>query len=248
MNENDIKNNIINKWKKIDSKYKEPKYFICRVCKCKNHIHDMKKIVANCSFGGGILNRYKCSNCGVIFGPLKFMELSQLDMIKDYIDVYKIFSEGNTYNNEISAFHLLKPNKNKIYLDVGCGSNSKVVANLNKNGYNVFGYDYLSSNGNKIINNVSDLLKYKFDGIFSNNTIEHVIDPINEFLFYKNILKNDGLMVHCTPCYKYCYEKSRFHVHFFVDDSINYLCKNTGFNIINKIDDGVIIKWIFSVH
>jgi ubiquinone/menaquinone biosynthesis C-methylase UbiE len=53
-----------------------------------------------------------------------------------------------------------------------------------------------------------------FDGIFSNNVIEHFRDPVAQFEEFRRVLKPGGVMAHSSPCYEYAYSCTRFHTLF----------------------------------
>ena len=54
----------------------------------------------------------------------------------------------------------------------------------------------------------------KFDGLFSNNVIEHFRTPVTQFRAFRDRLKPSGRMAHSTPCYRYLYPITRFHTVF----------------------------------
>ena len=41
-----------------------------------------------------------------------------------------------------------------------------------------------------------------FAGIFSNNVIEHLLRPVDEFRYFHRIMAPGGLMAHASPCYQ----------------------------------------------
>jgi hypothetical protein len=45
------------------------------------------------------------------------------------------------------------------------------------------------------------------------------------------ILQEGAHMAHTTPCYRYCYEFSRFHLYFFTGRSLEFLGKRTHLRI-----------------
>lgn len=245
-----IKNRIAERWQVIDSKLNFANRIVtCGICNYSNAVNTFKKIIATCLFGGGTLERYYCPQCGVIFGPIKMFDLSDEEFNAEYEEIYSIYEEGDTSSNEIAAFNSMNPLKDKIYLDYGCGSVPRALIKLRDMGYNVYGYEpYSDSNYEFIIKDIRSLQKIKFDGIFSNNVIEHFRYPIDDLSFMKILLKPTiGLMAHATTNHVYAYEYSRFHLYFFTGNSINYLATNSGFNLINKTYSGDSCCYIMSL-
>jgi len=52
----------------------------------------------------------------------------------------------------------------------------------------------------------------RFDGIFSNNVLEHFRHPVQELQRMERLLHEGGSMAHATPCFEYLYEYTRFHL------------------------------------
>ena len=67
-------------------------------------------------FNGGKIIRYVCPDCGVIFGPTKFVNQGQKGIDEDYWVHYLGFNEGDSFYKEERAFYMLKPEKDKVYL------------------------------------------------------------------------------------------------------------------------------------
>lgn len=211
---------------------------------CGNSISTLNIITleSHCIFGGGKLIRYKCQKCDVIFGPTKFLKLSPFMVAMEYKQLYRRYTEGDTTKYEIRAFKLLNPNKKKKYLNYGSGLWSKSIELLRSEGWDICGYEPYAKNNNikkdYIFSSKEDVSKHKFDGIFSHNVIEHLFNPMDEFHFMKSILANNtSRMSHSTACYKYMYEYSIFHVHFYTGRSIDYVARNIGMKISKRIND-----------
>ena len=58
-----------------------------------------------------------------------------------------------------------------------------------------------------------------FDGVFSNNVIEHLFDPADAFSDFAANLRPGGRMAHASPCYAYSFAFTRFHVFFPTGDA-----------------------------
>jgi len=199
----------------------------CGICKYKNKVKNFETIETDCIFEGGHLVRYICPECGVIFGPLKFSDQNEAEFNDDYTVHYSGFSEGDSTEKEIMNFKLLNPSKDKIYLNYGCGCWSHSLKKLHEDGYTVYGYEPYSPDFNNkyLITDKNILINMRFDGIFSNDLLEHLQDPIKELIFMKSLLKNSSAkMAHSTGCYKYLNEYTRFHMYFFTGRSLDVIC------------------------
>lgn len=232
------------KWQLIDhlsvEEEKPDDIITCKICGNKHRRSEYEIKEAECIFNGGHLKRYICPDCGVIFGPGKFEALGQKGIEEDYRIHYLGFDEGNSINKEERAFYMLKPEKGRRYLNYGCGKWSKSLQELREHGYDVYGYEpYAPEIDNPyLITDKDQLKKMRFDGIYSNDVLEHLLDPVNDLIFMKSILIYPwGKMSHCTSCYIYKYEFTRFHTHFFTGDSIRVLTQKAGLEIEDYCDD-----------
>jgi hypothetical protein len=199
-----------------------------------------KPIMAHCRFGGGTLLRYECTKCGGIFGPEKMLRLTPQELAEEYELHYRIFSEGDTTSLEKQAFAALNPRRDGVYLNYGSGAWSRALPELRAEGWNVLGYDpHVASAADYIIRDESVLRSMRFDGLISNNLIEHLADPVAAFCEMKSLLKDDNsVMAHATPCYTYSYEYTRFHLFFYTGRSVEWLCREAGLEIRSQADEG----------
>jgi hypothetical protein len=170
---------IEQRWKIIDSfdKIRFNNYeFSCQICNGKINTSTAMQYRTECIFKGGSLIRFECPSCGCIIGPLKMLELDKATFDLDYFQHYSVFSEGDTTEDEKFTFYQMEPQKNKRYLNYGCGAWSNSMNELRAEGYDVYGYEpYTNKYGNPyIIASLNELDKLQFDGIFSNNVIECV--------------------------------------------------------------------------
>lgn len=232
------------KWKEIDNHLGEVEkaddILECNICgfSQKRVSYEIKE--TECVFNGGHLTRYVCPQCGVIFGPTKFLAQGQKGIDEDYWVHYLGFSEGDSSYKETRAFYMLHPTKEGIYLNYGCGHWSKSMQQLRSEGYNVYGYEPYSPDIDNpyMITSKEQLQRMRFDGIYSNDLLEHLIDPIEDLKFMSTLLFNaESKMAHCTACYIYKYEFTRFHTHFFTGDSVRVLAENSGLQIVDYCDD-----------
>ena len=88
------KENLINRWKKLSQIYS--KFLKCPICDFYNEIDLFKIYKSNDIFYAGELIRYECPNCNLIFGDLRFLNLSRDEIKQDYIDLYSFYEEGDT--------------------------------------------------------------------------------------------------------------------------------------------------------
>lgn len=232
------------KWQLIDGeteRIEKPEDILhCKICGNEERRDSYQKKITECRFNGGTLVRYICPKCGVIFGPTKFSALTQDEINDDYSTHYMGFQEGDSTKKELDAFYMLKPDKNKMYLNYGCGSWSKSLQQLRAEGYQVYGYEpYAPETDNPyMVTDKEKISKMRFDGIYSNDVIEHLINPVEEFIFMKGLLKDKhSKMSHSTSCYIYKHEVTRFHTHFFTGKSIEVLCEKAGLNIIERVNE-----------
>jgi hypothetical protein len=204
----------------------------CPICDEKISQH-FKVISSVDRFFGGTLIRWKCPTCSVIFGPKKILEMSQESLGLEYALLYSHYPEGDTTLAALSAFQFLNPDKKGMYLDFGTGGEwSRTVEALRAQGFDVYGYDpYSTSKSKYVFNNITDLATMKFDGVMTNNVLEHLIDPVTTNQTISKILKENGTLVHATACFEYVYEWSRFHTFFFLERSAEVLAEKSGFKI-----------------
>ncbi|MGY4171655.1 class I SAM-dependent methyltransferase [Bradyrhizobium sp. USDA 4529] len=211
----------------------------CIICSHTAQHGAFEKVVDQCIFGGGTLERYKCQECDTIFGPMKYLDLPEDVVSLDYALLYSRYSEADLTEVEIHAFESLKPTKAGRYLNWGCGAWSKSVQELRAQGWDVTGYEpSAGAVAGEYVVTKREELSPPYDGIFSNNVIEHFRDPIGQFREFAALLSEDGAMAHSSPCYVYCYGYTRFHVYFPIGRSIEELASRTGFEVADRSNVG----------
>jgi len=236
---------------KIFSKYflsnlfiKDFSYFkYCPVCKNKLK-NDLPSYSSKCIFSGARLYRYQCNKCDLIYGPSLMLKKSMKHLSNEYKQHYRAYSEGDSTDLEIMAFKCLNPSRNKVYLNYGAGSWSRTSKILKSQGYNIVNFDPHSTSNSEIISSYPQLLKYKFDGIFLNNVMEHFRYPIKELKIMYKLLKHNGKIVNATPCYEYLYEYTRFHFFFYLGKSKIIIHEKANFKNIKYISNGDVFKCI----
>ncbi|MEA5462706.1 class I SAM-dependent methyltransferase [Leptothoe sp. PORK10 BA2] len=214
----------------------------CPLCNQNLKGTSLQVFESHCIFGGGDLLRYQCPHCDVIFGPTKILHLSPKALSREYFWHYQAYSEGDSTQLELRAFYAMKPKRNGLYLNWGAGRWSNTLQILRAEGWNVLGYDPFSppsTDTDLYIQDENQLSNHNFDGIFSNNVLEHLQDPIADILKMKAILKDEGSMVHATPCFEYMYEYTRFHVFFFLGRSRQLLAEQAAMELKEHYRDGI---------
>jgi len=88
----------------------------------------------------------------------------------------------------------------------------------------------------------------RFDGIFSNNALEHLRYPAHELSMMRALLNKGCKMSHATPCFEYLYEFSRFHLFFFLGRSRAILAEKAGLHIDDFVSDGEFKNIILSMR
>jgi hypothetical protein len=185
-------------------------------------------IVAGSSFEfiyGKPIVRYKCSFCDVIFGPMEWIYMSKQELGAKYMELFNTgWKEADSTGPEWESFSALSPQPNKKYLNWGAGASNRTAELAKDNNFNVSNYDPFNSNNN----NNSVVVNGLYDGIFSNNVIEHLQNPIADLLYMKSFLNPNGKMAHATGCYKYVAECSIFHLYFLCGKSAGILAAKIG--------------------
>lgn len=241
-----IRNQIFQKWSLVD--FMSERNFSdgeqlrrCPLCGHESLDKNFRKMRAHCAFGGGDLLRHVCPVCAVIFGPDKMFRLTDAELSQEYEWHYKVYEEGDSTEQEVRAFHALHPSKTGVYLNYGAGNWSRSVQRLRSEGWNVWAFEPHSSaamQAEGLITSREQLNAVSFDGIFSNNVLEHFRYPERELAKIAALLKPDGRMAHATPCYEYHYEYTRFHLFFFTGSSRHTLLSMAGLKELDFICDG----------
>jgi transposase-like protein len=205
--------------------------------------------VSECQFAGGRLERYQCPDCDLVFGPMKMLDLTEQQLATEYRVLYATYSEANSTASETRSFNACEPKRAGIYLNWGCGAWSETIDELRGTGWDVWGYEPTVPPQSPYVAGSHAEISAKFDGIFSNNVIEHLRDPITEFSIMRSYLKPSGAMTHSTPCYELAYENTRFHLFFYLGRSVELLAAKTGLKVIDRQSDGEYLSVTFrAVH
>ena len=102
---------------------------------------------------------------------------------------------------------------------------------LKSNGYNIYGYDKFVKNEN-VLNNIDNM---KFDIIYTNNFIEHIINPIADIQKILLHLNDNGYLIIMSDCFdEYKIEYTHYHLYFYTGESFNILCNKLNLDIIES--------------
>jgi hypothetical protein len=217
----------------------------CIVCDHESPPDGFEILTDTCVFGGGRLERYRCPICDCVFGPQKILDLDESFVSRDYELLYSRYSEADNTADEIRTFRSVATAPG-VYLDWGCGGVwSRAVSALRAEGWDVWGYEPSAPKPGDFVVNSRDEISGKFDGLFSNNVIEHFREPVAQFRDFHGLLKPGALMAHASPCYDYSYTYTRFHTLFLLGRSPEVLAKRTGFEIVDVIRDGQYVSHVF---
>lgn len=233
-------------WHALDKAYEKilPTIEVnCIICGFSGFRDKYHVKTSRCMFGGGQLERYQCPKCDAIFGPQKYLDLDDDTVDLDYRLLYSRYKESDSTQNEIRTFNYLNPKGNQLFLNWGCGDWCQTIPTLRSNGFDVWGYEpALSSRQDYVVKSKNEI-SATFDGIFSNNVIEHFRDPLAQFKEFRRLLKPGGAMTHSSPCYFYSYEFTRFHTLFLLGKSPYVLAERTGFTAEKVAEDGEYIAF-----
>ena len=210
----------------------------CFICDQELDLNKCTKFDTKCFILNLPIIRYECYHCNLIFGDLNYIAWDQNTIKLKYQEAYLSYKEGDTFTAELHAFNSLSPNKNGTYLNFASGQLNKTNQYLQNLGYNVYGFEPYSYSGNdkSIITSFQQLKSYKFDGIFANNAIEHLQNPIQDMAFLRSLLKPNGAVTQTTGCYSYRYEFTCFHFFYFIGESLKILSQKAGYVDLIKLD------------
>jgi len=227
---NASKERQIERWKKIQRQC--PINLTCIICEYTELNEKFQQLYSDDMFNACKLILHKCPSCGLIFGDLRFLDLTEKEINDDHDDLYSYYTEGDTVPYilcNLNSLNIFK-NKNVSYLDYACGIGSMIPI-LKNLGYNINGYDKHVKNEN-VLNNLNDM---KYDVIYANNFIEHVTDPIADIQKILNHLNDNGYLILMSDCFdEYKIEYTHYHLYFYTGDSFNILCDKLNLVIIES--------------
>jgi hypothetical protein len=235
---------IRNRWSMADALESKlstlsPAELTCPLCAHSAPKAAFQEYLSHCIFAGGRLLRHGCPNCQVIFGPVKMLELNDQELGEDYQQHYSVFEEGDSSVQERRAFLSLQPSRQGTYLNYGAGRWSDTTQKLRNEGWDVYAYDpYAEDSRQSHALTTADLEHQRFDGIFSNNVLEHLRHPVADLRRQASLLKPQGSLALATPCFSYLYEFTRFHLFFYTGRSRTFLLEQAGLMETDFMEDG----------
>jgi hypothetical protein len=194
-----LQNDTLVRWQILDAiddlLYPPHTPVTCPVCGNSAPKSTLAVKTADCIYNGGRLDRFECPRCGAIFGPLKMLVMNQAQLATEYRQCYSVFSESSdTEELERSAFFDLSPDFDGVYLNYGAGAWNKTSEHLRSQGYKVYDYEpYAPATDSPwLLRSQEELRQLKFDGIFSNDLIEHLRNPVEALRSMADLLKQGG--------------------------------------------------------
>jgi hypothetical protein len=164
------------------------------------------------------------------------LEVSEALLRVDYALLYEDCSEADGMSVDAAAPTSIG----------GCGRWSRTAGELRAQGYDAWGFEPAAppADGSFVVGDRAAVTG-RFDGLFSNNVIEHMLRPVEEFRFFHGVLKPGARMAHASPCYRDAYACTRFHTLFLVGDSPAVLAERSGFRATDREEDGEFVNVVF---
>lgn len=247
-----LRHQIAIKWDlihRIEALKDAPEELTCALCQHSGPAPTFTPFESQCIFEGGAIVRHQCPECDVIFGSAPMLALSAEELTQEYEWHYRVFTEGDSTEQELRAFHALNPDKDKKYVNWGSGAWSNTINVLRAEGWQVYGFEPHGSavgGSDAVLTSMEQLEHLQPNGIFSNNVLEHLRHPVAELKAMANLLPSDGLMSHATPCFEYRFEFTRFHLFFFLGRSRSLLARQAGLQIQDYQVEGDFMNLVLS--
>jgi len=96
--------------------------------------------------------------------------------------------------------------------------------------------------GVPVFGNLADLKPGTYDGIFTNDVLEHFQTPVETTRFLGTLLKPNGLLCHRTPCFTYCCEWWSWHVIFPLGRSVDILAERAGYVLVKRDGKAIVLR------
>ena len=247
-----LRHQIAVKWDlihRIEALKDAPAVLTCALCQHSGPAPSFTLFESQCIFEGGAIVRHQCPECDVIFGSAPMLALSAEELTQEYEWHYRVFTEGDSTEQELRAFHALGPDRDKKYVNWGSGAWSNTIDVLRAEGWQVYGFEPHGSavgGSDAILTSMEQLVQLQPHGIFSNNVLEHLRHPVAALQAMANLLPADGLMSHATPCFEYRFEFTRFHLFFFLGRSRSLLAREAGLQIQDYQVEGDFMNLVLS--
>lgn len=185
-------------------------------------------------------DKYFCLDCGHLFA--NWMNGKDIGSLYASIEQEEVLHENDRkeLQKEMMLLGLKYYNGKGNILDFGCGANFNASRELNAYACDIMPrlpYDDKFFQYDKY-----QVHKYNnfFAVISSVDVLEHLNDPVQDFLYFNRMLKPDGVMVHFSPMIEHIplygsHADTAFHTCFVSKKSLKLLCEKTGFKLIEKV-------------
>jgi hypothetical protein len=202
----------------------------CIVC---NHTQEKVEVIRAKGkiFTSNDVIRVKCENCSSIFGPISIIKTENLEYY--YKLAYSFFKEGDTSGMQRDVLLALKPTKSGKYLNYACGIvwGTHLQRLIDTYNFDIYGYDFtIKDPTDRLLNKLDDSMV--FDGLGSNNYIEHIQKPYDQFREWNRMLKIGATMVH-QGCFAYDIGFTPFHILYLSEKGLKIICEKTGFELLS---------------
>lgn len=229
-------------------KLKMNKHNKCLICNSSN-IGDLKNYTST--------HLVKCSDCSFVFSE-------RIPTTEELIKHYEGYGRDEflspitikRYHEILDTFEPFR--KTNKLIDVGCGIGYFLEV-AKERGWDVYGTEFTdkaveicTNKGIKMnqgVLNPNDYQENSFDIITSFEVLEHINNPQEEIVNFKNILRKDGLLFFTTPNFNATERfvlKSRYsvitypeHLSYYTKKSMNHLLKNKGFEKVKITTTGI---------
>ncbi len=176
-------------------------------------------------------NYYKCADCDLVFLDKK--HYLNIDEEKIRYDFHQNNIEDKAYVEFLNR--VIKPTKSFIQnddigLDFGCGPNPVLAKLIENSGNNCDFYDPIY---------FPNLPEKKYNFIFATECFEHFYSSNNELKKILNLLSPNGILAIMTELNNksekfsdWYYIKDPTHVCFYSENTVEFICKTFGFELI----------------
>jgi SAM-dependent methyltransferase len=152
------------------------------------------------------------------------------------------YRENDPTEVELGLLRQLDPEPAGVYLNWGSGERSRTQERACAQGLRLYGYDpYTSRESPWLVHARKHLGQY--DGIISNNVLEHLQRPVGALRNMRQHLKPGAAMLHRTACYEYRFAHSCYHLFFFLGRSVDVMAERAGLRA-ERSDD----PWVIFFH
>ncbi len=178
------------------------------------------------------------------------LELDHEGIKSEYQVLYEWWNDGGTGPDEFNALTSIYhgPFYQGIYLNWGSGARDKTLLSLlEQNRITSYHYDLAPneslSNAGIIISDLENHHEF-FDGIYSNNMVEHLLDPVESFKKMNKTLKMGGLMAHRSDSWGIDQPHTHFHVYLNLIKAADIIALKSGFELVGSYERIIVFRKI----